>query len=142
MPESAFRILLVEDSDDDRKLLVRELSKSDAYEVDFAFEAPNAISQAMKTHPDVILLDMGIPAGGGLAVLNWLSLRPELLRIPVIVWSGTRRHNLLDHLKQYTNVRGYVEKSGGTEWLVGMLSIMKHSLDKVAHKIKAQPRYA
>ena len=42
-----------------------------------ATDGKDAVEKALALAPDVILLDMGIPAGGGLAVLNWLSLRPE-----------------------------------------------------------------
>jgi len=40
---------------------------------------------AQKEHPDVIILDLGLPAGDGFVVLERLQLSDQLAGIPVIV---------------------------------------------------------
>lgn len=51
------------------------------------------MSEARKVKPDLILLDLGLPAGDGLKVLGWLRDIPALATIPVIVVSGRDRRS-------------------------------------------------
>ena len=66
------------------------LSASD-YETHYAPDAVASISQARQHHPDLILLDLGLPAGDGFVVMDRLKQIPELSRIPVVVLSGRDR---------------------------------------------------
>ena len=45
----------------------------------------SAIAMAHKEHPQLIILDLGLPAGDGFAVLKNLQEYPALSGIPVIV---------------------------------------------------------
>jgi DNA-binding response OmpR family regulator len=45
----------------------------------------SAIAQAYKEHPDLIILDLGLPAGDGFVVLDRLQKDDKLSTIPVIV---------------------------------------------------------
>jgi DNA-binding response OmpR family regulator len=45
----------------------------------------SVIGAAQKEHPDVIVLDLGLPAGDGFVVLERLQLSDTLSGIPVIV---------------------------------------------------------
>jgi DNA-binding NarL/FixJ family response regulator len=51
-----------------------------------ATDGPEVIRMARRHQPDVILLDVRMPGGGGLSVLT--QLRAELPGIPVIMYSG------------------------------------------------------
>jgi CheY-like chemotaxis protein len=53
------KILIVDDDQDIRRLLAHRL-KNEGFETAFAGDAINA---ARKTEPDLILLDVGLPAG-------------------------------------------------------------------------------
>jgi DNA-binding response OmpR family regulator len=81
------KILIVED-DADVRLGYNVLLRANRYDTFFAADAMCAISEARKCVPDVILLDLGLPAGDGFVVLERLRANMQLSLIPVIVISG------------------------------------------------------
>lgn len=62
--------------------------KANDYDTFFATDAVSALSQARKHEPDLIILDLGLPAGDGFAVIEKLKVWPSLAWIPVIVVSA------------------------------------------------------
>lgn len=80
-------ILVVED-DADVRLGYGVLLKANNYETVFAADSASAVSQARKHQPDLIILDLGLPAGDGFIVLERLRTLIPLSGIPVIVVSG------------------------------------------------------
>jgi DNA-binding response OmpR family regulator len=83
-------ILLIEDDLNVYHGIRRRLSASN-YETHYAPDAVTSISQARQHLPDLILLDLGLPAGDGFVVMDRLKLIPELSSIPIIVLSGRDR---------------------------------------------------
>jgi two-component system KDP operon response regulator KdpE len=83
------KILIVED-DADVRLGYRVLLKANGYDTFFAADSLAAISEARKHLPDLIVLDLGLPAGDGFVVMERLQapLNTDLAGIPVIVVSG------------------------------------------------------
>jgi CheY-like chemotaxis protein len=81
------KILVVEDQADQR-LAVGGRLRSEKYTVVFASDGVSAISTAQREAPDVIVLDLGLPAGDGFAVLERLGAIPKLAGIPIIVLTG------------------------------------------------------
>ena len=63
--------------------------RANHYETVFAEDAMAAISATRKEAPDLVLLDIGLPAGGGFAVLDRLRKNSSLSHIPVIVLSAS-----------------------------------------------------
>jgi CheY-like chemotaxis protein len=84
---SKAKVLIVEDDDDLRRGLTRRLQAS-GYAVVNAPDGVAAISVARNEHPDVVLLDLGLPAGDGITVLDRYAAPPELSAIPVVVLTG------------------------------------------------------
>jgi CheY-like chemotaxis protein len=82
MPEA--KILIVDDDQDIRRLLGHRL-KTDGYETVFAADAISAVNMARKEEPDLILLDLGLPAGDGYVVMERLKAMPALEGIPIII---------------------------------------------------------
>ena len=78
------KILIVED-DKHQLLSTAALLRSAGYEVVGTSEGMSAIREAAQHSPDVILLDLGLPAGDGFWVLERLKSRFQLSQIPVIV---------------------------------------------------------
>ncbi len=77
------KILVVDDEPD----IVRSLSirlGSAGYEVSTAGDGLNATRKAIDEQPDLILLDIGMPAGNGHEVVERLSNIGETSHIPVI----------------------------------------------------------
>lgn len=93
------KILIVDDDADIRRGLNVRLQAS-GYKVLFAGDAVSAISVAVKERPDLVLLDIGLPAGDGYVVMERLQNYPALACIPIIVLSardaGTHRQKALD----------------------------------------------
>jgi DNA-binding response OmpR family regulator len=81
------KILIVED-DVDVCLGYRVFLEANQYDTFFAADGMSAISEARKHRPDLIILDLSLPAGDGFVVLDRLRAIAHLSQIPVIVVSG------------------------------------------------------
>src|ERR1700704_4848654 len=88
-------ILLVED-DPDVRLGLHVRLKANHYDVIFAADGMASIAEARKHMPDLIILDLGLPAGDGFSVLERLKANDSLALIPVIVVSGRDRNAAMD----------------------------------------------
>lgn len=84
---SGEKILIVED-DLDQTIGLTVRLKANGYQVFCAADGTTAFTQASKLQPDVIILDIGLPAGDGFKVLQWLAGIVATAVIPVIVLSG------------------------------------------------------
>lgn len=78
------KILIVDDDPDLRQALRLRL-RANHYETVSAADGYSAISQAYKEHPNLVILDIGLPAGDGFVVLDRLQKDDKLSTIPVIV---------------------------------------------------------
>ena len=81
------KILIVDDNADIRLGMHLRL-KANHYETFFAADAFAAVAEARKHRPDLVILDLGLPAGDGFTVMERLSQVPFLAVIPVIVVSA------------------------------------------------------
>ena len=79
----ARKILLVDDDLNILKLLNFKL-KAQSYDVIVASDGLQAIAKARRENPDLIILDIMMPAGGGINVYEKLKIMPETSIIPVI----------------------------------------------------------
>ena len=80
----AQKILIVDDDPDLRQALKLRL-RANHYDTVHAVDGYSAIAQAYKEHPDLIILDLGLPAGDGFVVLDRLQHDDRLCDIPVVV---------------------------------------------------------
>ena len=78
-----FKILYIEDTENNRILVTRRLEKRD-YKVITAEDAESGLALASGEHPDLILMDMGMPGTDGWAATRRLRADPRLRHIPVI----------------------------------------------------------
>jgi len=81
------KILIVDDDPDLRRGLNLRL-RSQHYDTAYATDGFSAIAMAQKERPDLIILDIGLPAGDGFVVLERLQQNATLSTIPVIVLSA------------------------------------------------------
>jgi DNA-binding response OmpR family regulator len=80
--------LLIVDDDPDLLRALRLRFRANNYEVCTASDGYTAIALAQKELPDLIVLDIGLPAGDGFVVLDRLQNIDALSGIPVIVLSA------------------------------------------------------
>jgi two-component system KDP operon response regulator KdpE len=81
------KILIVEDDADVRQGLHVRL-KANNYDIFFAADGFSSVQEARKHEPDLIILDLGLPAGDGFVVMERLRAVPALAIIPIVVVSG------------------------------------------------------
>ena len=88
-------ILVVDDNADIRKGLSLRL-RANGYDVLMAADALSATAAIVKQQPSLVILDLGLPCGGGFAVMERLQKNDRLAQIPVIVLTGRGKANNMD----------------------------------------------
>jgi len=78
------KILIVDDDPDVRMAMQMRL-RVNHYDPVVASDGYSAMAQAQKERPNLIILDLGLPAGDGYAVLKWLQKSDTLSSTPVVV---------------------------------------------------------
>jgi two-component system cell cycle response regulator DivK len=77
------RILLVEDQDDNRKIM-RDLLSASGYELIEAIDGEQGLALAERERPDLILMDIQLPGLDGYEVTRRIKANPILNHIPII----------------------------------------------------------
>jgi DNA-binding response OmpR family regulator len=110
------KILIVED-DPDVRLGLNVRLRANKYETVFAGDALSAISEARKHRPDLVLLDLGLPAGDGFVVMDRFRTNAQLSYIPIVVVSARdQRTNAERALK--AGARAFIPKPVDNERLL------------------------
>ncbi len=78
------KVLVIDDDPDIRRGLNVWL-RANGYAVLLAADAVSALMVAVKEHPDLVILDIGLPGGDGFVVLERLQKQPALGGVPVII---------------------------------------------------------
>ena len=82
------KTILIVDDDPDVRLGLHIRLKANHYNIIFAADGMASIAQSRRHLPDLIILDLGLPAGDGFSVLERLRANDSLSLIPVIVVSA------------------------------------------------------
>src|SRR3954470_1737674 len=77
------RILIIED-DEKTALALSVRLKSRGYATWTAGDALSGLSKAMRCKPDLIIMDIALPAGNGFTLAEQLEAIPETRMIPII----------------------------------------------------------
>ncbi len=113
------RVLVIEDDVDTRRALLMRLTAA-GFETSSAADATTGFGAALKVRPDAILLDLGLPAGDGIALIGRLRSHKWLSGIPVFVLSArpasTTRQLALD-----AGAADYFEKPPDNDRLLAAL---------------------
>lgn len=91
------KILVVEDSVTIATSLKNILMEK-GYEVVIALDAMQATMSAQRNNPDLILLDIMMPGGGGFSVYKRLKNSVNTCSIPIIFLSGADRESLKEEM--------------------------------------------
>jgi CheY-like chemotaxis protein len=84
------RILVVEDHDDSRTILVTILRRFCGYETIEAANGTEAIAKAASEKPDLILMDLDLPDISGIDTARAVKGNPKTAHIPIIAQTAWR----------------------------------------------------
>ncbi len=84
-------LILIVDDDAGTQLLIESLLKADGYEVEAAGSVSVARQRLMEVRPDLILMDIELPDGDGLALTAWIKRNPGTKSIPVVALTSHTR---------------------------------------------------
>jgi CheY-like chemotaxis protein len=78
------KVLIIEDNSDWGDLLMMVIKKM-GHQVLFAVTAEEGVAQAAAAHPDLILMDLGLPKMGGDQATALLKTNPVTKHIPIVI---------------------------------------------------------
>jgi two-component system, cell cycle response regulator DivK len=81
------KILIVEDNQDNRELVVKVL-RNKGFDLAEAADGEEAIEKAVSEKPDLILLDISLPKLDGYEVVKRLKSMEEFREIPVVAFTA------------------------------------------------------
>lgn len=102
------KILIVDDDIELIKLLRLKFSR-EGYNVITAMDAYTAVQSANKEKPDLIILDIMLPAGGGYHALKNIRLTTHGWQIPIVILTGIKDEELQQKIKK-EGVDAYLQK--------------------------------
>jgi len=119
------KILIVDDERDIVKAVMIRLQGA-GYEVVTAFDGAQGVFMAHKEKPDLILLDIRMPAGNGFSVAQRLKRSMHTFTIPVIFLTGSPEKNA-EKKAMALGARFYIKKPYDPEEL---LDAIKRALEE------------
>jgi len=122
--EQKKKILVVDDERDIVKALMIRL-QSNGYEVVAAFDGAQALFMANKEMPDLVILDIRMPAGDGFSVAEKLRQSDQTDWIPIIFLTGSPEKNA-EERAMGLGARFYIKKPYDPEEL---LDAVKRALE-------------
>lgn len=87
------KILVIEDDKNIALALVVRL-RSQGYDVKVAYDAIGGISETARTKPDLVLLDVSMPGGGGLLVAQRIRSLTPVAATPIIFLTASKQPEL------------------------------------------------
>ncbi len=115
------KILVVDDEPEMVRALMIRL-QTDGYNVITAFDALQGFSMALKEKPHLIILDVRMPAGGGVSVAEKLKRSNLTHTIPVIILTGTLGREVEARAKEL-DIRFCIKKPYDAEELLNAVKI-------------------
>ena len=128
------KILIVDDDPDLRHGMQVRL-KANHYDTFFAVDGLSSMVEALRNVPDLIVLDLGLPARDGFVVMERLKQIPLLAAIPIIVVSA---RNALGNQKraQEAGAKAFLQKPVDNAEL---LAVIRQALGEPAGTKKPTP---
>lgn len=113
------RVLIVEDDPGISKALFLRLRAS-GYDVVTASEGAGGIAAVVRHKPDLVLLDISMPAGGGFFVAENMRKRADARSTPIIFVTATRAPGIRERAESF-GPAGYIEKPFDSAELVALV---------------------
>jgi DNA-binding response OmpR family regulator len=113
-------ILVVEDELDVQKVVAKRLT-SRGFTVHCASDGYQAVQKAHKIAPDLIVLDLQLPAGDGLNVLRKLRISDNTRMTPIVVLTGMT-NELIKQSVLTEGVEAYLQKPYDSQVLLDTIN--------------------
>jgi DNA-binding response OmpR family regulator len=120
------KILIVDDERDIVKALMIRL-QANGYEVVTAFDGAQGVFMAHKEKPDLIILDIRMPAGDGFSVAERLKSSMHTFSIPIIFLTGSPERDAEGRAMEL-GARFYIKKPYDPEEL---LDAVKRAIETI-----------
>jgi DNA-binding response OmpR family regulator len=132
------RILVVEDNEDTALGLAVWFAGA-GFEVRSVTTATEGIKAIDLFEPDLVLLDLLVPGGGGFSVLKALRRAPHTARIPVIVMTGLEDKEYEVRIRAL-GVSAFLEKPCEPEILMAKTRELLDLVPKIEERILVKTR--
>lgn len=116
---------MVVDDDDDARSMIAQFLNFVGYHVIQASNSNEAQEHALKSLPELILMDIGMPQVDGLTAIWKMRERPELAEVPVVILSAYDSYDLRAEAAS-TGCHGYLTKPVEPDQLRTVLSEILH----------------
>jgi DNA-binding response OmpR family regulator len=127
--------ILIVDDDADTLLGYHVLLKAHHYDTVRAADGVSAIREALEHHPDLIILDLGLPAGDGFVVMEWFRGNKALAAIPIIVVSARDLNGNMG-LALKAGAKAYLQKPWNDKELLAIINqLLVHAAPTVAQPL-------
>lgn len=93
-------IVIIEDHADNARLAEKLLTK-DGYNVRIAEDGETGLQLVTDVHPDLILIDLGLPDVDGQTIAALIRRRPELRTVPMVAFTAWPEDRALAMAKAY-----------------------------------------
>jgi len=113
-------ILIIED-DEKLAIALAVRLKANGYQVFAAYDALTGVCQAVKREPDLILLDIAMPLGGGWSVAERTRSMANTAAIPIIVMTASKEPGLREKALEKYGAVGFLEKPFEASALLSMI---------------------
>ncbi|MBM3243630.1 MAG: response regulator [Candidatus Omnitrophica bacterium] len=114
------KVLVVEDEIDAAKVLVKRL-QTQGFEVILAVDAYQGTAFINREKPDVVILDLMLPAGGGASVLKNVRSNVTVAYTPIIILTGIRDEKIKEEMLNQ-GVDAYIEKPYDADNLIAKIN--------------------
>jgi len=132
------KILIVEDNEDVALGLTVRFAGA-GFEVRSVSTATEGLKAIDLFEPDLILLDLLVPEGGGFSVLKALRRSPHTGRVPVIVMTGLDDKEYRDRIRSL-GVSAFLEKPCDPERLMEMTRDLLDLAPRIEERILVKTR--
>ncbi len=114
---SAKKILVIDDDPRVVAVLSARLQRM-GYQIASADCAISGIAVARREQPDLVVLDLSLPAGDGFVIMSRMRQLAGLAKLPIIVLSGSAEPADKQRALQ-TGAHAFVQKASGGQEFVG-----------------------
>ena len=97
------KTILVIDDERDIQRLLKVLLEAAGYSVSAALDAMQGPMMARQVKPDLIILDINMPGGGGSKVYERLRMNSNFLGTPILVYTGVALDDVGKQIPEHPN---------------------------------------